>query len=55
MGSVARGQPGFRERIDFGEQIGTYIDPVTGAELAISRGILHYGNKGVHIVPARPG
>ena len=55
VGSVPRGEPGFRERIDFGETIGTYVDPVTGMETPTMRGILHYGKSGAHIVPSRPG
>lgn len=55
VGSVPRGQPGFRERIDFGGEIGTYVDPVTRAEEPTSRAILHHGQRGIHIVPARPG
>ncbi|MBI3184179.1 MAG: hypothetical protein HYZ28_18760 [Myxococcales bacterium] len=54
VGKVPRGQPGFRERIDFGEPIGTYVDPVTGAQAPTGVGIIHYGKEGIHIVPARP-
>lgn len=48
------GQPGFKERVDFGEAIGEYIDPSTGVATLTSKGILHYSQTGVHIVPARP-
>jgi RHS repeat-associated protein len=54
VGSVPRGQPGFRERVDFGETIGLYIDPATGVSTPTTRGILHYSKNGVHVVPARP-
>ncbi len=37
---VPRGQPGFRERIDFGEEIGTFVSRRTGEELSTTRGIL---------------
>jgi hypothetical protein len=47
------GEPGFKEHIDFGEVIGEYIDP-TGVATLTSKGILHYSQTGVHIVPARP-
>lgn len=48
------GQPGFKEWVDFGEVIGEYIDPSTGVATLTSKGILHYSQTGVHIVPARP-
>lgn len=48
------GQPGFKERVDFGEIIGEYLDPSTGVATLTSKGILHYSQAGVHIVPARP-
>ena len=54
VGSVPRGQPGFKERIDFGETIGTYIDPSTGVEQSSSKGMLIYSKKGIHIYPVRP-
>lgn len=53
-GKVSRGMPGFKERIDFGEVIGNYIDPVTGVSTPTTKGIIHYGADGVHIIPARP-
>jgi RHS repeat-associated protein len=49
-----RGQPGYRERVDFGESIGNYVDPKTGKPVPTSKGIIHYAKDGVHIVPARP-
>lgn len=54
VNSVPRGQPGFRERIDFGEEIGTYINLRTGVELSTTRAILVYGKRGIHIFPVRP-
>lgn len=30
IGNVARGEPGFKERIDFGEVIGQWSDRTTG-------------------------
>jgi filamentous hemagglutinin len=48
------GQPGFRERIDFGEPIGFYVDPASGARAPTNIGVVHYSNSGAHIVPARP-
>lgn len=54
IGNVARGIPGFKETVDFGEVIGNYVDPVTGTSTPTTKGILHYAKDGVHIVPARP-
>ncbi|WP_426744840.1 polymorphic toxin type 50 domain-containing protein [Myxococcus faecalis] len=48
VGNVARGQPGFRERVDFGEVIGQVNGQPT------TRGIIHYSSQGAHIVPANP-
>jgi RHS repeat-associated protein len=55
LNDIPYGQPGFRERIDFGESIGTYVDQVTGIGTPTTRGIVHYGSRGFHVVPARPG
>ncbi len=49
VGNIPRGQPGFKERIDFGQIIGEIEGQPT------TKGIVHYSNKGAHIVPARPG
>lgn len=55
VNAVARGEAGFRERIDFGEQIGFFVDNDAGVRLPTARGILHYKTDGrVHIVPSRP-
>ncbi|MDP9877263.1 RHS repeat-associated protein [Variovorax boronicumulans] len=54
VGNVPIGQPGSKERVDFGKTIGTYVDPVTGARSPTSIGIIHNGSRGSHIVPARP-
>jgi hypothetical protein len=54
VGSIPRGQPGFRERIDFGRPIGEYVGP-DGSATKTSVGIVHHRADGsVHIVPARP-
>jgi RHS repeat-associated protein len=52
--SGTRGMPGFKERVDFREQIGLYVDPQTGVATPTQRGIIHYSKEGAHIVPARP-
>ncbi len=43
-----------KERVDFGEIIGKYVDPVTGEAVETTKGIIHYSKNGAHIVPARP-
>ena len=48
VGAVPRGQPGFKERVDFGEIIGEVNGQPT------TKRIIHYGKDGVHIVPANP-
>ena len=45
---------GNKERVDFGQVIGQYIDSVTKEAVDTTAGIIHYGKKGAHIVPARP-
>jgi len=54
VGNVPVGQPGSKERINFGKVIGSYVDPLTGEKIPTTKGIIHYGSKGVHIVPSRP-
>ncbi|WP_418646900.1 RHS repeat-associated core domain-containing protein [Thauera butanivorans] len=53
IGNVPVGSPGSKERVDFGENIGKYVD-LNGSASATSNGIIHYGKNGIHIVPARP-
>ncbi|WP_420797632.1 RHS repeat-associated core domain-containing protein [Candidatus Sororendozoicomonas aggregata] len=53
VGKIPVGQPGSKERINFGENIGTYIDK-TGSSSPTTNGIIHYSKDGIHIVPARP-
>jgi hypothetical protein len=54
VNKVPRGEAGFKERIDFGDDIGTYVTP-DGVSSPTSIGILHYRADGsVHIVPGRP-
>ncbi|MEW4220638.1 polymorphic toxin type 50 domain-containing protein [Rossellomorea marisflavi] len=43
-----------RERVDFGEPIGKYYDRNTGEYLETTKGLIHYGKDGAHIVPSRP-
>ncbi len=43
-----------KERVDFGQVIGKYVDPATGKAFQTTKGIIHYSKNGAHIVPARP-
>lgn len=49
------GEAGYKERVDFGETIGTYVDTATGKSYSTTKGIINYDAKGgAHIVPVRP-
>jgi filamentous hemagglutinin len=48
------GQPGFVERVDFGQDIGLWVDQSTGVSAPTSIGRIHYSSNGAHIVPTRP-
>ncbi|MDK2632979.1 hemagglutinin repeat-containing protein [Pantoea stewartii subsp. indologenes] len=54
VGKVEVGLAGSKERIDFGTAIGNYVDKDTGLSVPTTKGIVHYGKDGAHIVPARP-
>lgn len=54
VGKIPVGQPGSKERINYGTVIGNYTDPETGKSQPTTDGIVHYGKNGVHIVPSRP-
>ena len=43
-----------KERIEFGQPIGKYYDRNTGEYIETTKGIIHYGKDGAHIVPANP-
>lgn len=43
-----------KERIDFGQAIGNYYNIDTGKYEETTKGMIHYGKDGAHIVPARP-
>ena len=45
---VAKGLPGFKERVDFGQVIGEVDGQPT------TQGMIHYSKEGAHIVPATP-
>lgn len=48
------GKPDYRERVDFGEMIGYYVDEGTKQKLPTTIGTIHYSKKGGHIVPGKP-
>jgi filamentous hemagglutinin len=53
--NVAIGEPGSKERVDFGKIIGNYVNPVTRDAVPTSKGIIVYDRLGyTHIIPARP-
>jgi filamentous hemagglutinin len=54
VGSKPVGEAGSKERVDFGEPIGNHVDRDTGKKSETEIGIIHYGEKDVHILPARP-
>ena len=54
VGNTQVGLPGSKERIDFGKNIGYYINPKTLEKTPTTVGIVHYSKNGAHIVPARP-
>ena len=52
VGDKPVGEPGSKERVDFGEPIGAHVNPKTGERSPTNVGIIHYGKKDVH---NRPG
>ena len=44
----------YTERVDFGKQIGYYVNRETGERYPTTVGTIRYSKKGTHIVPARP-
>ncbi|WP_241211393.1 polymorphic toxin type 50 domain-containing protein [Amphibacillus jilinensis] len=45
---------GKKERLEFDKLIGKYYYRDTGEYLETTRGMIHYGKGGSHIVPSRP-
>lgn len=43
-----------KEAVDFGTVIGNWVDQDTGEKYQTTRGIIHYGKRGAHIVPSNP-
>ncbi len=53
-GFIEFGAPGYKERIDFGEIIGMYMDMDTKKFKPTTQGIIHHAKDRVHVVPCRP-
>ena len=52
---VPIGQPGCRERVDFGIEIGDHLERDSNSpQSPTTVGTIHYGKHAIHIVPARP-
>jgi hypothetical protein len=49
-----KGWVGYRERVDFGENIGFYRSSDGRVNVETTVGVIHYSKNGLHIVPARP-
>ncbi len=43
-----------RETVDFGKVIGTWVSQDGSERLPTTRGTIHYGKNGAHIVPSKP-
>jgi len=54
VNKISPGEPGYKERVDFGENIGNYVDPGSNIKIPTNNGIIHYSKDDVHIVPSRP-
>ena len=54
VGHKMPGQPGYKEIINFEENIGYYIDIKTGESFITTCGSIDYAKNGVHIVPRPP-
>jgi tetratricopeptide (TPR) repeat protein len=53
-GNRSPGTYGYRETVDFGEHIGIWRSLDGKIQLPTTRGTIHYGKKGAHIVPSKP-
>lgn len=53
VNNVPRGEAGFKERVEFGEIIGDFVQD--GLATPTTKGIATYAKDGsIHIIPARP-
>mgnify|MGYP000296529534 CR=1 FL=1 len=54
MNGLRAGEAGAKERIDFGREIGIFVDERTGERLPTTKAMIMYAKDGVHISPVRP-
>jgi hypothetical protein len=55
INNKALGTPDYRERVDFGELIGYYVNEENpGIKLPTTKGTIRYSKKGAHIIPSHP-
>jgi hypothetical protein len=54
MGKTNPGMAGYKELINFEEEIGYYVKPQSTERISTSWGCVHYAKDGVHIVPEIP-
>ena len=53
--TILRGESGFKERVDFGEVIGVYVDSDATIRQPTTKGIIAYDKDyNAHIIPSRP-
>lgn len=45
---------GNKEKVNFGQPLGQYVDPVAKTKVMTTVGVIHYTAEGAYIVPARP-
>lgn len=45
---------GNKEKVNFKQSLGQYVDPVVHTKVMTTIGIIHYTEEGAYIVPARP-
>lgn len=53
-GNKQLGTCGYKETVDFGESIGIWKSVDGKIQIPTTRGTIHYGKKGAHIVPSNP-
>lgn len=51
---IELGNPGYKERVDFGEIIGEFVDRDTKKRYPTTNAVIHHSKTGVHAVPCRP-
>lgn len=54
IGKIKVGEPGSKERVDFGNAIGKYFEQGASEGVDTTVGTIVYSKKGIHIIPARP-